>query len=227
MSSSKDNRKKENGPKIVLKRDSGWAACYDRARNRYLARICHSDREGHMRWTYEVTRSVYDALDESAESRKNESLIKSGRLMALYENTVHGTLGPEMTNIDKEGEAAWETASSNAMKEMEARFDAGDKSTYGFWKDFMEHADDKEKRRHLLIKGAENGIIDAQRELARAYCYGDEDKFGIEVDIEKGTHWSEVVAERGSAQEQSLLANRFCYGCQVKQSFEKAIVGIL
>ena len=227
MSSSKDKKRgKSVGhcPAIILKHCSSWTACYDKEKNRFLGHICHSDREGQMRWTYEITQSVFDALDQSDESnRKNEDLIKSGRLMALFENTVHGTLRPEMVSIDEEGEEAWKTAYSNAMKELESRFDAGDESTFGFWEEFIERAEDKERRKHFLLKGAENGIVEAQKELAHAYCYGCEDKYGIELDIEKGTYWSELAAEKGSAQEQSLLAQRFCYGCQVKQSFEKAI----
>jgi len=197
----------------IYKHNCNWSACYDKVKNRYLSYICYTSREGQERYTFEIPKSVFDALDES-KGYKNEHLIKeNGRRISSFIDSIHGgPYGGTLTNFDDEGEEAYFSAYNNIMDELQKRFDEGDESVMNLWEVFAYRTKDKKKRSFYLVKAAESGIRNAEKELSSAYCYGRE-KYGIEANAEKALYWTELVAEKGTAEEQSYLGYCFSKGC--------------
>jgi len=198
-----------------------WKACHDKAKDRYLGYICHTCREGQERFTYEIPKSVYDALDLDKDSSENEALIKTGRMMAHFEASVYGP--PIEKSFDDEGEKAWTRVYESVMDELQARFERGDEGLLGLWEAFVNRTEYQQKRGQFLVRAAEGGVLSAQEELAQVYCYDRESRFGIKPDSEKAAYWYELFGEKASAKDQSYLGYLFSEGSgSLKKDTQKA-----
>ena len=79
-----------------------WTAYYDAETDRYFAEIIYTSREGREQYDYEITQDIYARLGTFSDDVDNERLIKTGKSVYSFENTMYGTLGPERTVWDEE-----------------------------------------------------------------------------------------------------------------------------
>ena len=84
----------------LFKEGNYWKACYDQTRNMYLGYLMYTDREGQTRFLYEITNEIFNRLGSFPNDYDNDELIKTGRLLYRFENTMYGTLGPEESVLD-------------------------------------------------------------------------------------------------------------------------------
>lgn len=92
------------------KEGNNWTAYYDPDTRRYFAEIIYTSREGREQYNYEITQDIYARLGTFSEDVENERLIKTGNMSYSFENTMHGTLGPERMVWDEEAEEAMKKA---------------------------------------------------------------------------------------------------------------------
>ena len=83
-----------------LKEGNCWKACFDQKHNKYLGRIVCTNREGQTRELYEITGEVFNRLGSFPDDYDNECLIRTGKLLFRFEDTMYGTLGPVNTVYD-------------------------------------------------------------------------------------------------------------------------------
>ncbi len=83
-----------------LKEGNCWKACFDQKHNKYLGRIVCTNREGQTRELYEITGEVFNRLGSFADDYDNECLIRTGKLLFRFEDTMYGTLGPVYSVYD-------------------------------------------------------------------------------------------------------------------------------
>ena len=84
------------------KQGNNWTAYYDNDTKRYFAEIMYTSREGREQYDYEITQDIYARLGTFSDDVDNERLIKTGKSVYSFENTMYGTLGPERTVWDEE-----------------------------------------------------------------------------------------------------------------------------
>lgn len=84
----------------LCKEGNCWRACYDQERRKYYAYLMYTNREGQTRFLYEITKEIFDRLGSFPNDYDNDSLIKTGRLLFHFENTMYGTMGPERMTLD-------------------------------------------------------------------------------------------------------------------------------
>jgi len=208
---------------VIFKEQGAWEACYDKTKNRYLARFSHYSPNGDERFTFLIPQKVFDALDTSQPETKNKELIESdGTLLVRFDDPRDSAFPATTIKYGDEGEEGWSTAWDNVMDEMAARFDEGDESVLYLWEVFASRSSDSKRSRHFAKKAAQKGDRRAQKLLAHAYCYGNKD-YGIDVDFDKGEYWCEKVAEEDSAENQNYLAWCFAGGRHMNQNQEKAV----
>lgn len=194
-----------------MKEGKNWEACYDIAHDRYLGCMVFTSREGQERSTYELTKEAYDELNESVESskdaelalegrKKNREIIEGGRLMAYFANTMYGTQGPELHNLDPDGEAAFHRAKLRVKAEKghgDAQFEVG--QLYEEGKGVEQ--DDKEAFR-WYTKAAKAGNFSAQYNLGCFYFSG---RGGAEQSKEKAIACWTLAAEHGNVDAKNQL----------------------
>ena len=83
-----------------LKEGNCWKACFDQKHNKYLGRIVYTNREGQTRELYEITGEVFNRLGSFSDDYDNECLIRTGKLLFRFEDTMYGTLGPVYSEYD-------------------------------------------------------------------------------------------------------------------------------
>lgn len=83
-----------------LKEGIYWKACYDQRHNKYLGHIVCTNREGQTRELYEITSEIFNRLGSFSEDIDNERLIRTGKLLFRFEDTIYGTLGPVSSVYD-------------------------------------------------------------------------------------------------------------------------------
>ena len=85
----------------LYKEGNYWKACYDQERRKYYGYLMYTNREGQTRCLYEITKEIFDRLGSFPNDYDNDSLIKTGRLLFHFENTMYGTMGPESVTLDE------------------------------------------------------------------------------------------------------------------------------
>ena len=102
------------------KNGNNWTAYYDPETGRYFAEIMYTSREGREQYNYEITKDIYSRLGTFKDDIENERLIKTANMTYSFENTMHGTLGPERTVWDEEAnEAMTETVRKQEKKKKD------------------------------------------------------------------------------------------------------------
>ena len=94
----------------LLKKGSGWTACFDKNHNRYVAELYNTDREGCTRNLFEITQDIFARLGTFADNYENEKLMKTGRELYYFENTMYGTQGPHKVVFDDNYKQIWDDA---------------------------------------------------------------------------------------------------------------------
>lgn len=72
-----------------------------------------------------------------------------------------------------------------------------------------------------LTMDAENGDLDAQKNLALLYYAGED--AGIETNYVQSRKWALIAANRGSSEAQSILGELYSKGLGGEQDYDKAI----
>ena len=156
-----------------LKKGNCWTACFDKKTGMYLGYLVYTSREGQERYLYEIRKEVYESLGSFDHDSDNDSLIRSEcKLLNYFGDTIHGVSG------STDNESIWDEAYDSIVDEMEAQAEAGDTDALVQWLDLNQYgsSDDRQrnKKRRLLMKAAEEGIFSEQKKLAKAYFYGDD-----------------------------------------------------
>ncbi|MBP5293224.1 MAG: hypothetical protein J6023_03745 [Clostridia bacterium] len=101
-----------------------WTACQDTKSERFFAEIIYTSREGREQYDFEITQDVFNRLGSFGDDVENERLIRTGKMVYSFENTMYGTLGPERRVWDDEAhEAMGKAAQRKKKKRRRARKD--------------------------------------------------------------------------------------------------------
>lgn len=84
----------------MYKQGNCWKACYDQDCRKYYGYLMYTNREGQTRLLYEITKEIFDRLGSFPNDYENDELIKTGRRLFSFENTMYGTMGPERYVLD-------------------------------------------------------------------------------------------------------------------------------
>ena len=84
----------------LYKEGNCWKACYDQQHKKYFGYLMYTNREGQTRFLYEITKEIFDRLGSFPDDYDNDQLIRTGRLLFHFENTMYGTMGPERHVLD-------------------------------------------------------------------------------------------------------------------------------
>ena len=95
-----------------------WSAYHDTGTDRFFAQIIYTSREGREQYDFEITQDMFTRLGTFCDDEENERLIRTGKMVYSFENTMYGTLGPERTVWDDE---AHEAMSQAVLKQKKKR----------------------------------------------------------------------------------------------------------
>ena len=105
-----------------------WTAYRDTKTERFFAEIIYTSREGREQYDFEITQDIFNRLGTFGDDEENERLIRTGKMVYSFENTMYGTLGPERMVWDDE---AHEAMGKAVQKQQKKRRRTRKRSTSG------------------------------------------------------------------------------------------------